>query len=190
MENEKDKDTNKDTNPKDNLGVRKVPIHCVSCAVIMEIGLGMMEGGRKYGTHNYREMGVLASVYYDAAMRHLMAYWEGEDIDFDSGLHHVTKAMSCLSVLRDSQLMGNCKDDRPIRLPDGLGIKGLNEKASKIIDRYPDSKKPFTELSQENEHEKGKLIAKDTLYCIVTSVSIRLCHCQACLTRRINDDVP
>ena len=59
----------KETNPKQAVGVRKVPLHVVPCEVLMEIGLGMMEGARKYGAHNYRACGVRASVYYDAAMQ-------------------------------------------------------------------------------------------------------------------------
>jgi len=34
--------TNKDTNPKDALGVKKVPLHAVPCEVEMELGLAMM----------------------------------------------------------------------------------------------------------------------------------------------------
>ena len=99
------------------------------------MGLAMLEGAVKYGGHNYRVAGVRASVYYDAARRHLDSYWEGEDIDPDSGLPHIIKAMACLHVLRDSQLMGNHTDDRPPRLPNGLDTKQLNAKAAEIIER-------------------------------------------------------
>jgi hypothetical protein len=57
----------------------------VSAPVLAEVGLGMLEGGHKYGRHNYRAIGVRTSIYYDAAMRHLTAWWEGEDIDAESG---------------------------------------------------------------------------------------------------------
>jgi hypothetical protein len=140
----------------------------------MEMGLGMMEGGRKYGTHNYRSMGVLTSVYYDAAMRHLMSYWEGEDIDPDSGLSHITKALSCLSVLRDSQLMGNCKDDRPIRLPNGLDVGRLNAKASEIIDKYPEPKEPYTQARKVKEHRA------DRYPCPATRKTRDVCPCLSC----------
>ena len=124
----------KETNPKDAVGTRKVPFSVISAPVIAEIGLGMMEGARKYGRHNWRAVGVRSSVYYDAALRHLMAWWEGEDIDADSGLSHVTKAMSCLHVLRDAQIRGLAVDDRP---PGTEGfIKALNDKASDLVDRH------------------------------------------------------
>ena len=134
----------KESNPKYACGVKKVPIHCVPTGPLLELGLAMLEGGCKYGTHNYRAVGVRASTYYDAVMaRHMPAWWEGEDIDPDSGVHHITKAIACLFVLRDSMLMGNFKDDRPIRYPKGLNIAELNQQAATIIEKYPDIKKPF-----------------------------------------------
>jgi len=136
----------KDTNPKDSIGVKKVPLHLVPCEVLFEIGLAMLEGARKYGAHNYRAAGVRASVYYDAAMRHIMAWWEGEDIDPDSGLPHIIKAIASLVVLRDGQHCGNWVDDRPIRLAQGADVKAMNELAAKIIERYPDAKAPFTQV--------------------------------------------
>ena len=61
----------KPTNPKDAIGIKKVPFSTVPARVIAEIGLAMLEGAAKYGRHNYRVSGVRASVYYDAAMRHI-----------------------------------------------------------------------------------------------------------------------
>lgn len=133
----------KDTNPKDAIGVTKVPASTVSAPVIMEMGLGMLEGAAKYGRHNYRIAGVRASVYYDAAMRHLMAWWEGEEIDPDSGINHIGKALSCLSVLRDSMFQGNMKDDRPPRSPEGW-LEPMNAKVKEIAKKYPDPLPPYT----------------------------------------------
>lgn len=149
MKNKKDKI--KDTNPKDSVGIRKAPVSTVSGAVISEMGLGMLEGARKYGRHNYRAVGVRFSVYRDAAWRHLNAWWDfGQDIDPDSGLHHITKALACLAVLRDAMLAGKFVDDRPPPLPEEL-LELYNEIAGEIIDRYPDAIEPYT---KENMHEK------------------------------------
>jgi len=137
----------KNSNPKDALGIKKAPMSTVSAPVLMEMGLAMLEGDRKYGRHNYRVIGVRSSVYYDAAMRHLMAWWEGEDIDPDSGISHVTKALSCLSVLRDAMINENFTDDRPPKIKDGW-IQELNKKAAEIIERYPDAKDPHTQIDE------------------------------------------
>lgn len=136
----------KETNPKDAVGIKKVPMSCVSMPVVMEMALGMMEGARKYGRHNYRVAGVRASVYYDAAMRHLAAWWEGQDIDPDSGLSHIAKAMSCLHVLRDAMLNDMWTDDRPPKFKNQEWVAEMNKKAAEIIEKYPDAIPPFTEV--------------------------------------------
>ncbi len=174
----------KDTNPKDALGAKKVPMHCVSAAVLMELGLAMMEGGRKYGTHNYRSMGVRASVYYDATQRHMMAFWEGQDIDPDSGVSHIVKAIAGLVVLRDSMIMKNWEDDRPIRLPKGLDVANLNEQAAKIIEKYPECKRPFTHARKLAEEVEEKLSEhfgpKKPKHCQHTYKTIDVCNCTSC----------
>lgn len=92
------------------------PFHALPWQVVFETALGMMEGGRKYGRQNYREMGVRASVYYDASMRHLADYYAGKPLDHESGLSHLSKALSSSQVLLDSMVMGNWVDDRPLRV--------------------------------------------------------------------------
>lgn len=128
----------KDTNPKDAIGVRKAPMSTVPMNVIAEIGVAMLEGASKYGRHNYRAMGVRSSVYFDATMRHLMDWWEGVDIDPDSGMSHITKAITSLTVLRDAQMQGMCTDDRPPRSKDFYSH--LNKTSGEIIDKYKDKK--------------------------------------------------
>ena len=134
----------KPTNPKDALGINKAPLSTVPFGPLYEVGLAMLEGARKYGRHNYRDMGVKASIYVDAAMGHIAAYWEGEDIDPDSNLHHIVKAIASLMVLRDSMLMENHIDDRPPRYPSGIGMMRNNVLVQDIIKKYPDCKEPFT----------------------------------------------
>lgn len=140
----------KDTNPKDSVGIKKAPISTVPGAVILEVGVAMLEGARKYGRHNYRESGVLASVYYDAAVgRHMLDWWEGTDIDPDSGLSHVTKAIASLIVLRDAMINGTWVDDRPPKLPKGW-LADLNKKAADIVEKYPNAKKAHCEKTKKD----------------------------------------
>lgn len=138
----------KPTNPKDSVSIEKAPISTVSFAVMAEVGVAMLEGARKYGRHNYREAGVRASVYIDATInRHLGPWWEGEDIDPDSGMSHITKAIASLTVLRDSMIRDNWVDDRP---PGTVGyIKELNEKVKEIQARTPNAKPDVTANGRE-----------------------------------------
>jgi hypothetical protein len=126
----------KPTNPKDAVGIRKAPMSTVSAAVMAEIGVAMLEGAAKYGRHNYRGAGVRASVYYDATLRHLMSWWEGEDIDPDSAMSHITKAITSLVVLRDAMIQGKVTDDRPPRSAEFYAR--LNQLAGEILDRHAD----------------------------------------------------
>ena len=120
----------------------------VPLPVLGELSIAMLEGALKYGRANYRAIGVKSSVYYDACRRHLDAYWEGQDIDPDSGLPHITKAIACLTVLRDSQMFGNCEDDRPIAYPDGWQNE-LNKQAEELIKRYPNPKEPYMQKDKD-----------------------------------------
>lgn len=140
--------TQKDTNPKDAVGTRKVPMSVVPTQVTYEVALGMLEGARKYGRHNYRIAGVRGSVYYDAAKRHLDDWWEGTDIDSDSGLSHITKAITALYVLRDAMINEKWVDDRPPPVKNPEWMKQMNAAASKIIDKYPVAKEPYTNQSE------------------------------------------
>lgn len=134
----------KPSNPKDSVGIKKVYYSVIPWGVIAEVGLAMLEGARKYGRHNYRGIGVRASVYFDASLRHLTDWWEGVDTDPDSGLSHITKAIASLTVLRDSMIRGNWEDDRPIRMDEGW-LQELNKKAAEIVERYPEAAHTYTQ---------------------------------------------
>lgn len=128
--------TFKDTNPKDAIGIRKWrTITAVPFTVLWELGAAMMEGAAKYGRHNYRAAGVRSSVYVDAAMGHIMQFWEGEDIDADSQVHHLTKAIASLTVLRDAQINDMWTDDRPPRPKD---LDALRDNLQAVVVRIFD----------------------------------------------------
>lgn len=69
---------------------------------INEIARAFTHGSVKYGDHNWRE-GICTSRLYGATLRHLNAYWGGEDIDEDSGLHHLALAGAEICMLISSQ---------------------------------------------------------------------------------------
>jgi hypothetical protein len=105
-----------DTNPKSVFGIRKPPLSAIPPSAIIHLGQAMQDGRLKYGLMNWREHSVAASVYYDACMRHLMAWWDGEDNARDSGHHHLAHAMACCAVILDAMEQADEKfiDDRPV----------------------------------------------------------------------------
>lgn len=132
----------KPTNPKDAVGIKKVSMSVVPAPVIAELAVALHEGALKYGRHNYRVIGVRGSVYYDATMRHLMDYWEGMDIDPDSGLSHITKAIASLTVLRDAMMQGKYVDDRP-PVTTTPWLSDLNKRVEALIEKYPEPKAAY-----------------------------------------------
>ena len=108
-------ENSKPTNPKDAIGSDKLPLHLWPETATALGCLGMLDGALKYGRSNFRAIGVRSSIYIDATKRHLDAYFEGEDIDPDSGLPHIAHALACLAILVDAEAAGKLTDDRQIK---------------------------------------------------------------------------
>lgn len=104
-----------DDNPKTVYGVAKPPMHVIPPTALIHLGQAMANGKQKYGAMNWRDKKVTSSIYYDAAMRHLMAWWDGENNAEDSGVHHLGHAMACLAILLDAKSVGMLNDDRPTK---------------------------------------------------------------------------
>lgn len=103
-----------DDNPKTLLGLQKPSLAPIPPAALFHLGRAMSDGRRKYGLMNWREKTVSATIYYDAAMRHLLSWFDGEEVADDSKVHHLGHAMACLGIILDAQATGNLNDDRPI----------------------------------------------------------------------------
>ena len=68
-------------------------------------------GAEKYAAHNWRQ-GFDQSRLIGAAMRHLLAYNDGEDTDPESGLSHLAHLGCCVLFLLEHQAKGIGCDDR------------------------------------------------------------------------------
>ena len=88
-------------------------------------GLGrvLTYGAQKYTVDNWRA-GADWSRYIDAAMRHLVAFADGEDRDAETGELHTAHALACLAFLQAYAERGNGRDDRPKRADESLRTEG------------------------------------------------------------------
>lgn len=102
------------TNPKDLLGIKKVSLSKVPPSSIIYMALAMQDGAQKYGPYNWRKNKVIASIYVDACMRHLLAWFDGQENAEDSGFPHLAHALACLGIIVDAKETGNLVDDRPV----------------------------------------------------------------------------
>ena len=101
------------TNPKDKIGVTKHPMSILPSTAIRWGALAAKHGADKYGPYNWRDYPIHTSVYVDAMLRHLYAYWDGEDVDPESGLNHLCHILAGCSILADAIEHDMVKDDRP-----------------------------------------------------------------------------
>ena len=56
-------------------------------------------GARKYDVDNWKRVPDASTRYYDALMRHVHAWRDGEKTDPETGLHHLAHAGCCLLFL-------------------------------------------------------------------------------------------
>lgn len=82
---------------------------------LMEIAEVLAFGAEKYAAWNWSE-GIAASRLFGAMLRHLWAWWCGEDNDPETGKSHLAHAGCCLLFLADQRHRLPGHDDRPIGL--------------------------------------------------------------------------
>lgn len=99
-------------NPKDRIGSTKLPLGLFPVVAIAQGALALYDGKLKYGENNYRATKVRASIYLDAALRHLYKLSEGEDTDPESGISHAGHILACLAIYLDAGVCGTLIDDR------------------------------------------------------------------------------
>jgi hypothetical protein len=105
----------KPSNPKDMIGSDKLPLHLWPATATAMGCIGFLNGLLKYGRANFRVHGIRASIYIDAAKRHLDAWFEGEECDPDDGVPHLSAALACIGIVVDALAAGKLNDDRNVR---------------------------------------------------------------------------
>lgn len=78
-----------------------------------EIAKVLTFGAQKYGDRNW-EYGMKWSRPYGAILRHLWAWWKGEDIDPESGISHLGHAGCNILFLITYHLRKVGMDNRPL----------------------------------------------------------------------------
>lgn len=92
----------------------KPRVDLIPVAPLLDMALVLDFGAKKYAERNW-ERGFDWSRVYSAALRHLMAFWNGEDLDEETGLPHVAHALCCVAFLAEYGHTGAGRDDRPRR---------------------------------------------------------------------------
>lgn len=125
------KEADSTTNPKTLTGQSKVPVlsvvppaSIIAQATAMRYGAFLapkVDGTKGYGPYNWRDQPIEAHIYIDAAMRHLMQWFDGDDSEviYDDEGHaidtvsHLAFALATIGILLDAKANETLIDDRP-----------------------------------------------------------------------------
>jgi hypothetical protein len=101
------------SNPKDAVGQLRPQLNLIPPSAQILESVVMAHGAEKYGPFNWRESAVRSSIYVAAAMRHLLAWADGQDNDPESGVTHLAHIRACMGIMIDAHSLGKLEDDRP-----------------------------------------------------------------------------
>lgn len=119
-------------NPKDAIGINKLPLGLIPDTAIALLSLAFLEGASKYGRFNWRAVGVRSSIYHDALRRHIASWWNGEDADPATGIPHLANAAACIAIILDAKATGKLNDDRPPAAEVGALLRSLATEVPRI----------------------------------------------------------
>ncbi len=89
----------------------KAPLGLIPRAALLEEAEVLAFGAAKYDVNNWRK-GVAWTRMSNAALRHIVAWIDGEDFDDESKLHHLAHARCCLGFLLEYAISHPELDDR------------------------------------------------------------------------------
>jgi hypothetical protein len=96
---------------KHDNGPDKPPLAYIPKAALWAEGGAFAKGASKYGPWNYRN-GLAVSRTLSAALRHISQFLEGEDVDQETGAHHLGCARANLAMALDTLANPPKLDDR------------------------------------------------------------------------------
>ena len=92
----------------------KVRMELIPPELVVAVGDILTFGAKKYADRNW-ETGMNWSRVFGALMRHLWAWWAGEDKDRETGRSHLWHAGCCIAFLIAYEERGTGTDDLPTK---------------------------------------------------------------------------
>jgi len=108
----------------------KIPLEFLELSGIEDMCKAFQFGAKKYSKGNYKQ-GMEATRLTAAAMRHILQWQMGVDMDDESGISHLGHAMACLSMISTTMSLGTLIDDREC-------LEAPLKEAIKYESRFPD----------------------------------------------------
>lgn len=89
----------------------KPDLSLVPRAAIEGMARAFMVGEKKYGRYNFTR-GMASHRFIAAAMRHIVAWQDGESKDPETGNHHLWHALASIAMLLECERLGTLEDTR------------------------------------------------------------------------------
>lgn len=99
--------------PKGEAGKQKDQLQLIPPAINVEMAKALAAGAAKYGPWNWRTDHVEMMTYIGAIRRHLDAVLSREDLDPESGAHHLGHVAASCAIVLDAMQHGSLIDNRP-----------------------------------------------------------------------------
>jgi hypothetical protein len=99
--------------PKGAAGALKPQLQLLPPTFNREVAKALSLGAAKYGPWNWRENKVEIMTYLAAMKRHIDCLIDGEDIDLESGAHHLGHVAASCAIVLDAQKCNTLIDNRP-----------------------------------------------------------------------------
>ncbi len=92
----------------------KVQLSLLQPDILIDIASVFMKGAKKYGRNNWMHDAdeTKWSRTYDSTLRHIFAFWDGENNDIETGKSHILHAICQLMILHYSIKNKQGIDDR------------------------------------------------------------------------------
>lgn len=121
----------------DNKGLRhdegKTQYHLIPSDGLAELARVYTFGAKKYAPYNW-ERGMDHSRVFNSMLRHIYAYWDGENRDQETGLHHMAHAAWNALTLLVYSLRGVGVDDRKASYLSARQNKEASELSTEELD--------------------------------------------------------
>lgn len=99
--------------PKASQAIQKPQLQLIPPSLNNEAAKALSRGAVKYGPWNWRENKVELMTYLGAMKRHIDCLIEGEDVDPDTGAHHLGCVAAGCGIVLDARKHGTLVDNRP-----------------------------------------------------------------------------
>jgi hypothetical protein len=116
----------------------KVDLSLIPQVFLTAVAKAFMVGEKKYGRYNYTK-GHTSSQLIAAALRHLTAYNDGEELDPKDGQPHLGSVGACIAMLLRQQELGTLTDNRFSKTKEINNISGIPNISPQSIMLSPQS---------------------------------------------------